>query len=122
MYEEHVLQHFSEPYHKGPFPDGPGTIYNGASTSVVCGDDVHVQAHIEDGVITKLWWQGEGCCFAQAAASMLAKYADGRTVDAMREFREDEMFDLFKVACPDVRKSCVLVSLNALQTLLETYS
>ncbi len=123
MYEAHVMEHFGEPYHEGPLPYGSSdTIYEGASASEPCGDEVTIQARIEDDVITEIWWRGEGCCFSQAAASMLVKYTDGRTVDDMRAFSEDEMFELFKAECPSIRRGCVLVTLNALQNLLETYS
>ena len=102
MYEDHVLKHYGEPYHKGPFPYGsaygPGMIHEGDATSTVCGDSVHIQARIEDDMIAEVWWRGEGCCFSQAAASMLVEYADRRTIEAMRRFSEDEMFNLFKAA------------------------
>ncbi len=120
MYQEHVLNHYGEPYHKGllPTPEGSDWVYEGNATSAVCGDTATIQARVEAGVIVEIWWQGEGCCFAQAAASMLVEYTEGKTVGAMRNFTEYKMFELFKVECPSLRRGCVLVALNALQNLL----
>ena len=121
MYQEHVLTHYGQPYHKGELPPGPGTVYHGGERSVVCGDDVNIQARIVDGVITAIWWHGDGCCFSQAAASMLIEYADGKTVQEVRDFREEDLIELFQADCPSPRRGCLLVSLRALQNLLESY-
>lgn len=119
MYEEHVLEHFGNPYHKGPMPPGPLSVYSGKSVSVVCGDKVEIQACITNGFIDDIWWQGDGCCFSQAASSMFVKYADRKTVDEIKQFSEDDMLELFQAECPDARKGCVLVALHALRKLLE---
>jgi nitrogen fixation NifU-like protein len=118
-YEDYVLKHFGEPYHKGPMPNDSIEVYQGCAESVVCGDMVIIRARIEDGVITEVWWQGDGCCFSQAAASMLAEFTRGKTVDDMRDYHENEMFRLFRAKCVDARRGCVLVALEALQNLLE---
>ena len=118
-YEEHVLKHYSEPYHKGPFPGSRYSNQLGSARSEDCGDLVQIEASVEDGVLTEIWWKGEGCCFSQAAASMLTQYAHGKTVDEMVDFSEEELFDLFQAEIPIARCDCVLVSLRALRNLLE---
>ena len=118
MYEEHVLKHFGKPYRKGPMPNSP-PVYSGKSTSDVCGDEVEIQASIANGIIDDIWWQGAGCCFSQAAASMLVQYADRKTVDEMKRFSDDDMFELFQEKCPNARRGCVLVALQALRNLME---
>ena len=119
--QDHVLKHYGEPYHKGSLPcTGHADAFDwGMSVSKVCGDKVHIEARIEDGVITEIWWEGEGCCFSQAAASMLVKFADGKTVDKMLDFTEPDMFELFRQDIPIARSGCVLVALEALRNLLE---
>jgi len=118
-YEQHVLDHYSKPYHKGPFPDSRYSNQLGSARSEVCGDLVQIEASVEDGILTEIWWKGEGCCFSQAAASMLVEFARGKTVDKMISFSAEELFDLFQAEIPIARCSCVLVSLEALQNLLE---
>ena len=119
MYEDHVLEHFGDPYHKGPMPAGPLSVLCGRSVSSVCGDEVAIQACTHDGVIDDIWWQGEGCCFSQAAASMLVEYAHERTIVEMKEFTENEMLSLFQAECPKIRRGCVLVAWNALKEMLQ---
>lgn len=121
MYQEHVLTHYGQPYHKGELPAGDGTVYHGGERSVVCGDEVNIQARIDGGVITEIWWHGDGCCFSQAATSMLVEHADGKTVEEMRGFREEDLLVLFQADCPISRRGCVFASLKALRKLLESH-
>jgi nitrogen fixation NifU-like protein len=117
--EQHVLDHYESPHHNG-IPDlDEGTVEFGTAISGACNDTVSFYVRIEEGVITGIWWQGEGCCFSQAAASMLAQYAKGRTTDEMVGFSDPEMLDLFRADVPLARFGCVLVSLEALRNLLE---
>ena len=121
MYEERVLKHYAEPFHKGPLPGTRGSTYRGTDVSMPCGDEIIIRARIEDEIITELWWEGMGCCFCLAAASILVEYAEGRTVGEMEEFRNEKLFELFAVEVTSMRRGCVLVSLNALRSLLKDY-
>jgi nitrogen fixation NifU-like protein len=120
-YEQHILAHFSDPTNKGPMPEGSGQVYEGQATSTICGDDVCIQARIEDGVLTEVWWGGDGCCFAMAAASMLVEEMEGKPTSTMKSFTEENLFDLFRAEVSTAREGCVLVGLKALRNLLENY-
>lgn len=119
MYEEFVLKHYATPWHKGPHPNSRYENKLGVAVSDICGDKVSIEASIESDVFTEVWWEGDGCCFTVAASSMLVAYLKGKTVDEMLDFSDEQMFDLFQANVPDSRKSCVLVSLEALRNLLE---
>ena len=119
MYEEHVLEHFRNPYHKGSLPAASLPVYSGKSVSQVCGDEIEIHVSIRNGVIADICWQGDGCCFSQAAASMLTKYADGKPIDGMKRFDEERMLELFKAECPAARRGCVLVAFHALRKALQ---
>ena len=118
MYEDHVLEHYRNPFRKGEMPPDRLPMLEGTSVSEVCGDKINIQACIGDGIIADIWWQGEGCCFSQAAASMLVKYAYRNTIAEMKEFTENDMLCLFRAECPKIRRGCVLVAWNALQGVL----
>ncbi len=120
MYEKHVLEHFRKPYHKGSLPNSPG-VFSGRSVSEVCGDEVEIQASIRDGIIERICWQGEGCCFSLAAASMLVKYANGKSINEMKQFDDEGMFKLFQAECPPARRGCVLTAFHALRNLIENF-
>jgi nitrogen fixation NifU-like protein len=120
MYKEHVLKHYGRPVNKGMLTARHRVKqYFGEAVSDVCGDRIAMCANSHDAVLVDLWWQGEGCCFSQAAASMLVEHMEGKLVDAVDAFTEEDMFTLFQAECPDARRGCVLVALAALRQLTE---
>lgn len=123
MYEEHVLDHYRDPYHKGPTPDKCGWIYHGDEKSIVCGDHIHIETCFRpDHTFNTIWWEGEGCCFSMAAASMLIKHAENKTIQEMLDFTDDDMLEMFRAKLPKMREDCVLVALKAFRKILENYT
>ena len=47
-----------------------------------CGDDIDIEAKVENGVITDLGYTGTGCAISQASTAMMAELLQGRTVEA----------------------------------------
>jgi len=121
-YQEYVLDHYRLRYRNGDLKlfRGKGVLA-GRSISVVCGDSISIKARISKGVITEILWQGEGCCFAESAASMVAQYAEHTSVKHMLEFTDSDMFELFQADFPKARAGCILVAIKALRELLEKY-
>ena len=53
-----------------------------------CGDDIDIEAKVENGVITDLAYTGTGCAISQASTAMMAELLQGRTVEeGLRLFR-----------------------------------
>lgn len=46
-----------------------------------CGDDIDIEAKVENGVITDLAYTGTGCAISQASIAMMAELLQGRTVE-----------------------------------------
>lgn len=46
-----------------------------------CGDDIDIEAKVENGVITDLTYTGTGCAISQASTAMMAELLQGRTVE-----------------------------------------
>ena len=50
--------------------------------------------HIDDaGTLREVYFDGDGCCISQAAASMLVEKFDGRPVEEVKRFTADDMLD-----------------------------
>jgi len=122
MYEQHILDHYSMPFHRGPPPFVRvfARVFIGEEVGGNCGDEVTLTVRILPNCQSiDIWWTGNGCCFSQAATSMLAEYFDGKTLNDVRQFTQDGMLELFKADVPMARLGCVLVSYNALKRALE---
>jgi nitrogen fixation NifU-like protein len=85
LYQEVILDHGKNPRN---FRDaGPGE-RTAHGHNPLCGDTIDVHVATEDGVITGVAFQGEGCAISTASASMMTQSLKGKTVEeAERLFR-----------------------------------
>lgn len=112
IYEEHVLDHYEDPYHCGPF-DGATHAHEG--NNPLCGDQIHIDLKLSsDGKITEAWFDGEGCVISQASASMLIETIEGKTMDELQEFTAEDMLALFGPKLTPNRQKCCLLSWRVL--------
>lgn len=113
IYQEHVLDHYEDPYHRGHCAR---PTHAHEDDNPLCGDEVRVELSIDPaGTIREAYFDGEGCCISQAAASMLIETIDGRDVEFVRQFSADDMLKLFGARLTPNRQKCCLLSWRVLQ-------
>lgn len=118
IYEEHVLDHYEDPYHRGPF--GEATHAHEANNPL-CGDAIHIDLKLSsDGKVTEAWFDGEGCVISQASASMLIEVIEGKTLDELQEFSAEDMLALFGPKLTPNRQKCCLLSWRVLQSAVHS--
>src|SRR5256885_8373854 len=78
LYKEVILDHYKNPRNKR---DLPGAELSCTRNNPLCGDEITVQAHVEDGHVAEVTFEGQGCSISQASASMLTEAVGGRTVE-----------------------------------------
>lgn len=113
IYQEHVLDHYEDPYHRGPC-DHPTHAHE--DDNPLCGDVIRIELKIDqDQVVREAWFDGDGCCISQSAASMLVEKMEGQSIDTVREFTAEQMLDLFQAKLTPNRQKCCLLSWKVLQ-------
>ena len=118
IYQEHVLDHYEDPYHFGLQPDATHS-YEGKNT--LCGDVVKVDLKVsDDGRIEDAWFQAEGCVITLASASMLMEEIEGKGPDKLCEFDARSMLELFGARLTPNRQKCCLLPWRVLQTALHS--
>jgi nitrogen fixation protein NifU and related proteins len=82
LYREVILDHYRNPRSRGalPHPDHHGEGYN-----PLCGDEITIDLHVVDGIVTAVGIEGQGCSISQASASMMAEAITGRTLGDVGE-------------------------------------
>ena len=132
LYKEVILDHYRAPRNKRELP---GAGLSCSRNNPLCGDEVTIQATIDDGSVAEIAFQGQGCSISQASASMLTEAVEGRSVEHARalasEFRammqggaepdEDSLGDLVAlkgVVKYPVRIKCALLAWDVLQEAL----
>lgn len=114
IYQEHILEHYEEPYHRGR---APHPTHAHEDDNPLCGDVVHIDLAIDpEGRIKEAWFDGDGCCISQAAASMLMEHFDGKTTDDVKKFTAEDMLRLFGAKLTPNRQKCCLLSWRVLQS------
>jgi nitrogen fixation protein NifU and related proteins len=77
IYKEVILDHYKNPRNKR---DLPSAELSCTRNNPLCGDEITVYAHVDDGKIAELTFQGAGCSISQSSASMMTEVATGEPV------------------------------------------
>ncbi|TWT55162.1 NifU-like protein [Rubripirellula amarantea] len=118
IYEEHVLDHYEDPYHRGALATAT---HAHEAKNPLCGDVIHVDLKLsDDGKIEEAWFDGEGCVISQASASMLIEKIEGKTLEEAQAFTAQEMLDLFGPKLTPNRQKCCLLSWRVLQSAVHS--
>jgi nitrogen fixation NifU-like protein len=118
IYQEHILDHFESPYHRGPCSSAT---HVHEDDNPLCGDVVRIELEIgPDRRIRRAYFGGDGCCISQAAASMLVQQIEGKTADEVAGLSAEEMLTLFGVRLTPNRQKCCLLPWRVLQIALRS--
>ena len=134
LYKEVILDHYKNPRNKR---DLPGAEFTCSKNNPLCGDEITVHAHVQDGVLEAVAFEGSGCSISQASASMMTEAVAGqqvdRAMDLAGEFRsfmegaaepdEESMGDLVAlkgVVKYPVRIKCAVLAWDVLQDALQS--
>jgi nitrogen fixation NifU-like protein len=132
LYKEVILDHYKNPRNKR---DLPGAELSCSRNNPLCGDEITVHAHVQDGRVDEVSFEGSGCSISQASASMLTEAVAGKSLEAASsltaDFRgmmegkvepnEDEFGDLIAlkgVVKYPVRIKCAVLAWDVLQEAL----
>jgi nitrogen fixation NifU-like protein len=133
MYKEVILDHYKSPRNKRELP---GAELRCTANNPLCGDEITVFAHVSDGAVAEVTFQGAGCSISQSSASMMTEAVEGTSVENARrlagEFRgmmagdvepdEQEFGDLVAlkgVVKYPIRIKCAVLAWDVLQDALE---
>lgn len=80
LYRQVIMDHYKNPRNKG-LKGFKKVHYKNPS----CGDDITIEANIEEGIIKEVNHQGVGCSICCSSASVLSELVKGKnTTDALR--------------------------------------
>ncbi|QDS93361.1 NifU-like protein [Roseimaritima multifibrata] len=113
IYEEHVLDHYEDPYHRGHCDS---VTHAEEGKNPLCGDEVRVELKLDaDGKVQEAWFEGKGCVISQASSSMLMEKIEGMTFEEVREYTAEQMLELFGPHLTPNRQKCCLLPWRVVQ-------
>ena len=117
MYNDKVIDHFTNPRNVGEMPDADVV---GESGSFKCGDTMKIYLKIEGDRIADIKFQTFGCGAAIASSSMLTEMVKGKTLEeARRVTNKDVAGELGGL--PPLKMHCSNLAADALQDAIDRY-
>jgi nitrogen fixation NifU-like protein len=77
LYQEVILDHNRKPHNFGVLDDATGSA---EGHNPLCGDQVSVMVHVENGRLDHLQFTGSGCAISVASASMMTDCVKGKSL------------------------------------------
>lgn len=117
MYNEIVMDHFSDPRNLGEITDADaiGQIKNTAD-----GDQITIYIKVTDNTITDIKFKTFGCGAAIAASSMLTVLAKGKTLNEAINITNDDVNHALG-GLPEQKLKCSNNAASALHDAVEKY-
>ena len=134
LYQAVILDHYRKPRNKNELEGASVEIH---LTNPSCGDEIRLQLLLEDGLVVRACFTGQGCSISQASASMMTALVAGKRIAEALELaaRFTEMMHGDASAARDkalgdlralqgvckfpVRIKCALLGFEALQRVLD---
>jgi nitrogen fixation NifU-like protein len=82
LYREVILDHYRNPRNKGHL-ETPDASAEGVNP--LCGDEIHLELDMDDGVVSGVAIDGQGCSISQSSASMMTEAIKGKSRDEIEQ-------------------------------------
>jgi len=78
LYQEVILDHSKRPRNFGHLE---AATHQADGDNPLCGDRIHVELQMEDGIVKGVAFDGEGCAISTASASLMTESLKGKTIE-----------------------------------------
>ena len=111
LYPDHIIEHSARPLNMGLLEQSDIEF---REDNAMCGDHIHLTMCIsDDGVVTDVGWEGEGCAISRAAASIFYDSLLGQSVGPLRDFDRAMLLQTLGIELPEQRMKCAVLALRA---------
>lgn len=118
MYNEKVMEHFTNPRNVGEIPDADGM---GEVGNAKCGDIMRMYLKIEDNRIVDVKFKTFGCGSAIASSSVATELIKGRTIKEALTLTNQEVITALG-GLPTVKIHCSVLAEQAIKAALLDYA
>lgn len=117
MYNEIVMDHFSDPRNVGEIvnADGIGDVGN-----PVDGDKIRIYIKVNNNILTDIRFKTLGCGAAIAASSMVTVMAKGQTLEACLKISNEDVAEALG-GLPPEKLGCSNIAADALHSAIANY-
>jgi len=117
MYNEIVMEHFTNPRNVGEIQDADGI---GEVGNPACGDVMAFYIKVKDNILQDVKFKTFGCGAAIAVSSMVSEMAKGKTLDEAMKITRDSVLEALN-GLPKNKHHCSNLGADALHRAIEDY-
>lgn len=117
MYNEKVMDHFSNPRNVGEIKDANGV---GEVGNAKCGDIMRIYLQVENDIITDVKFKTFGCGAAIATSSMVTEMVKGKNLDEALEISNQAVAEALG-GLPPAKMHCSNLAADALHEAIKDY-
>jgi nitrogen fixation NifU-like protein len=119
-YSAKVLDHYENPRNVGSFDKSDTSIGTGIVGAPACGDVMHLQIKVQDGIITDARFKTYGCGSAIASSSLVTEWVKGKTLAQASTITNSDIAN--ELALPPVKIHCSILAEDAIKAAINDYS
>jgi nitrogen fixation protein NifU and related proteins len=113
LYRDQILEHYKRPHHFGRLADYD--LYF-EDSNPFCGDEQHVFLKLDDeGRVSEVSFEGQGCAISTAATSLLTDELAGRTREEILALPRDFVLELLGIDISATRMKCAMLGLKVVK-------
>jgi nitrogen fixation NifU-like protein len=117
VYNETVMEHFTNPRNVGEIEDADGV---GEVGSPQCGDIMKIFLKVEDNIIKDIKFKTFGCASAIASSSIMTEMVKGRTIEEALALTNKDVVDALG-GLPPAKVHCSVLAEQAIRAAIEDY-
>lgn len=117
MYNDKVMDHFSNPRNVGEIKDADGV---GEVGNAKCGDIMRIYLQVENDIITDVKFKTFGCGAAIATSSMVTEMVKGKTLDEALKISNQAVAEALG-GLPPAKMHCSNLAADALHEAIKDY-
>lgn len=85
LYQEVIIEHGRRPRNFGQIIEPSCQAYG---KNPLCGDQIMVYMNVDNGIITEIQFDGDGCAICTASASLMTEHLKGKSIDTAKALFE----------------------------------
>ena len=117
LYNDIVLDHFSDPRNVGEIIDASGI---GEVGNPIDGDNIKIFIKVKDNIIVDIKFKTYGCGAAIAASSMITLLAMGKTIEEALKIENSDVSEALG-GLPVKKLECSNIAADALHNAIKNY-
>jgi len=113
FYRDFILDHYRNPRNFGHLETAS---VSAEDLNPLCGDQVHMELELADGVVKDVRWEGKGCAISQASTSMLTESIKGMKLEDVAKLSKDVVLENVGIGISPTRMKCAMLGLRVLKS------